>query len=394
MRIVAYGLLALAAFGCSSNYRVTGQQVLAPHTSVVRARSGARHYVHFSFEFSSLTQPYVVCESAEYGVLLRVTKADAFGRAWFWVPVPAASSVDQDTGLQSQLRRAMSKCRMDAFFGYAVRYLPTSLLTEMRAVPLLPGMRVRLERAGGVVPPTTAAHAAADAVADSAADAAAQKIQPFLGVGTTIVTVVGDETGVSFDAFSRVANVTPSGDLSGVIPASAPLDLNRPALQPTSFPYWRALFPGVLTSASSTVTPRVSQQVIFVGATSAELIESLFIEGKSFEKELANLCKLASARCVVFPWHTYVIPEIPVTIRGQSTFVSQGTTLGDVATRGLNWSRSDDRALGYSELNSYFDGRLQLYRQFGVRLVPVELPFDEIGSWTRIPLAQGDHVLW
>jgi hypothetical protein len=339
--------------------------------------------VHFDFDFQfELASPYhlkPLCESTKFGVLLRVTRSGSFGRASLWVPIPKPNdqAPDRDTALRLQVRHAMETCGMGAFIGYAFRYLPASMSSAMRSVPLAPGMRVRLERAGGLrMDPSP-------------------KIQPFLGVGTTTVNVLQDESGVFFDAFSRVANITPSADLPGIVSAAAPLDLNRPLPNPPAFRYWRALFPGRLTPASSIVPPRVGQQVVFVGVDSLDSLEALFASEESFELELERLCAVeAIARCVIFPWHTYAVVEIPVTVQGQSTFVSLGTTLGDVATRDLNGARSDDRVLGYSELNHSFKGRLELQRYFGAHLVPVELPFDEAGTWTRIPLAQGDVVSW
>jgi hypothetical protein len=370
MRLTCLGVLAmvLSACGGPSAYRVDGGRVLAPETRVVG------EILSFSFPLTG--------HKGQVGDCSKMITVQHYKSGHVAVVnidhkskhTAYATEVDHDLRLEHRLREAMDECKIaPTEFGRFARYLPTSTGSAATVVPLVPGMRVKLERGGGTK--DTSAHLGVDSV-------------------TLLVLREGTE-GVVFGASSRIRNVSPSQATtadecervgepsvnSGLYDATIPADLNVPSGS-GALSFWRLYIPIALAPPLTTPDNTVGtvRQFVFAGASSAAALD------KVFTSKLRDECQ-SGLRCVMFRGHTEVIPEIPVSIQGRPMYVAVGTTLGDVITRVLDLTRVSD-----DEVTVQFRSRLKMYRWHGTRLAPVAILFDQ--SWLALPIRHGDVVRW
>ncbi len=287
-----------------------------------------------------------------------------------------ATEVDHDLRLEQALREDMDKCRIaPTEFGRFARYLPTSTGSPGTVVPLVPGMRVKIERGGG-----------------------AWDRPAHVGAGTVTFQVLRDGAdSIVFGASTRVRNVSPAqlnraaakpqdtkGSVTpGVFDATVPADLNPPALQ-IAPRHWRLFIPTEigtpLMNPEDTLNPK--DQFVFAAASDAVDLDAVA------NSTLFDECS-KKLRCVIFRGHTQVIPEIPVSVQGESMYVAVGTTLGDVITRFTDRSRVSDQ-----ELRQLFHQQLVMRRWFGARLFRVDLRLDAGSDWLGLTLRHGDVVRW
>ncbi len=377
-------VLVICTAGCAArSFAVRDQIVTAPGVKLHPSDST----VSFATSVSKQSSP---CNRGHAGRATIDVSSGIGSKAKVTIDLPDfRTSIEFAAIAERDLREAIQKltpCKLtDADVNAIVRLLPRPTEPGARLIPLVSGMRLRVEREGGAVTGGGLNSAAA-----------------LTGVGTVWVGVVSDvKDGVTvrtyFEPFERAQRSAPEGVRAPnqVVLAGLGVDINEWAeAEKTPNPFWLLRVPGLAMPGSiekygtlpAATTANLKTQMTIVGAPSRAGLLSATLDPTGVAADPP--CGTAVLRCVVFPGHTYVVPEIAITVRGHSEYVAVGTTLGDLL------ARATDLSIRPSELNRAYCRRLRVSRRFGGSLIPVAIKFDKAAEWLRIGLAHGDVVSW
>jgi len=349
-RLTAHGMLIPPGTELSSQQRI---QIIVPinpygdGTSQQRECLGAANHD----QIGNLEPPFCVS--------MQIDKNPSGRALVVWVPDDAART-DYEARCRVLFERLLQKLpagirdEAEGRRPEVLRAIPMPLQPVLQSVELTPGMRVRIERGGGVLGGDDA----------------------FAGTGTVTIEVIRSQeskASIVFGALNHVRYVGGSNQPWGSYQmAAVPADLNP--VSPTAIASWRLWIPTSLDpNPQASLTSSSGHEFLFEGSDTS-----------SYSK-----CNGAgSLSCVAFPGRAYVAPEIAVTVNHALQFVDVGTTIEDLIRRTL-----DLDAVSPPELEKTVRG-LRVLRQHGGEWIPVSLPMNDTSTWMHLVLRQGDVVEW
>ncbi|MDQ1720834.1 MAG: hypothetical protein QOI26_568 [Pseudonocardiales bacterium] len=232
-------------------------------------------------------------------------------------PIRPAVRAGFDSFLQALDMAGLKGGRLQQIRGWLAQALPQTFAESLyfrygfdpvqRCVELSPGMRLRI-----------------DFQSHQSVDPGVSSLNGFVGAGRSWIEVgqaSGAQGGVvlGFDPFlSQLQGLTVGASTAG---AGGLIDLQGAAYQ---LPYWRLYYPSSYPSSDGTGFAGATQNPVLIGAPTRAALEAA---GTQYGKDGTIL---APAAGVWFRGRTVVVPEIPVLLQANLTYLTLGSTLRSV----------------------------------------------------------------
>ena len=272
--------------------------------------------------------------------------------------------------------------RLQAIRGWIAQAIPQTIAESLylrhgfdpvnRCVELSPGMRLRI-----------------DFQEHQAVDPGDDPRNGFVGSGSAfveVIEVIGKSGGsvLGFGPFmSRLQGLSVAASSGG---AGGTIDLQGAAYQ---LPYWRLFYPPTYPSSDGTGVIGIQQNVTLIGAPNRADLEAAttaYVAGQLLPSDAVTVWLRGRAT---------VVPEIPVFLQNQHTYVPVGTTARDLLSGVMPLPRSQSTRVPQQTFLRPFNGLSSHWVALGYSQVPLgsQAPWSVTLDTFDLPLLAGDS-LW